>query len=311
MTWKELIDRCELFADARKSTFDALLKEAEKELAIHCDVYEDEHVLTWPYDANTNFTILPTNYKNMVAVYIDGDLMKQMDETELDLTGGNELRSGKPTAYYIMNNFIYFNTKPGSGSQLYMVYNSTLEENVDHPLIVPIAGIDDMTPASTTVNLDRLGQQTEVISAKGTIELETTLDFDITGMTATVRIPGITGYSTIGDIYYYGDDIKYPSGGDVAKNATPKPIKKFYTTVGYSTTTPINGWDLRIENYQKGPVIPTQYHRFLCDYAIALASVKASPEMFGRHMELWEQNIVRINELSSDRELVHSIKSVI
>ena len=305
MTWKELIDRCELFTDARKSTFDALLKEAEKELAIHCDVYADEHTTTWPYDANTNFTILPTNYKNMVAVYIDGELMAQMDETELDLTGSNDLRSGKPSAYYIMNNFIYFDTKPNSGAKLYMVYNSTLEESIDHPLIVPIGD------TTTTVDMDRLGQQTAVITAKGVVELETTLDFDITGMKANVRIPGITGYSTIGDIYYFGDDIKYPSGSDIAKNATPKPIKKFYTTTGYDTSEPINGWDLRIENYKKGPVIPVQYHRCLCDYAIALASVKASPEMFGRHMELWEQGIIRINELSSDRELVHSIKSVI
>ena len=89
------------------------------------------------------------------------------------------------------------------------------------------------------------------------------------------------------------------------------PVRTFWHSTSFVPGYDLKGASLIVQDFDEGPVIPEQYHRALCDYAIALASVKGNPEMYGRHMEIWEGHIVNIKEQASDRELVYSIKSII
>jgi hypothetical protein len=69
---------------------------------------------------------------------------------------------------------------------------------------------------------------------------------------------------------------------------------------------------VEIYNYRSiAPIIPGQYHKDLCDYAIAIASAKANPEMHNKHLSLWLNNIEKIKNEDADRELIHQIRSEI
>ena len=66
-----------------------------------------------------------------------------------------------------------------------------------------------------------------------------------------------------------------------------------------------------IYNTDTSPKIPEIYHRDLCDYAIAIASAKTSPDMHLKHWTMWNQNIQNIINEDADRELIHSVREVI
>ena len=56
------------------------------------------------------------------------------------------------------------------------------------------------------------------------------------------------------------------------------------------------------------PMIPDAYHRDLCDYAIAIAAAKSLPDLHTKHWNMWNSNLLNIQNEDADRELVHSIK---
>jgi hypothetical protein len=63
-----------------------------------------------------------------------------------------------------------------------------------------------------------------------------------------------------------------------------------------------------VETDATEPQVPSMYHRDLCDYAIALASAKAKPELHDKHMQFWMMKLEQIKNEDADRELVHYIK---
>jgi hypothetical protein len=87
------------------------------------------------------------------------------------------------------------------------------------------------------------------------------------------------------------------------------------TGVKYAITdggTPTQNAIVEVYDYRSiAPIIPGQYHKDLCDYAIAIASAKANPEMHNKHLSLWLNNIEKIKNEDADRELIHQIRSEI
>ena len=86
----------------------------------------------------------------------------------------------------------------------------------------------------------------------------------------------------------------------------------------YFDTIPTDGW-LRFSFYatvdgsqdegeDPAPVILEQYHRDLCDYAIAIAYAKSSPQLHDKYMADWERKIQLIINQDADRELIHTVK---
>ena len=56
------------------------------------------------------------------------------------------------------------------------------------------------------------------------------------------------------------------------------------------------------------PIIPEIYHRDLCDYAISIASAKASPDLHLKYLQMWNNSLNEIKGEDADRELVHSVR---
>tara|TARA_R100000808_G_C2146871_1_gene154789 strand:+ start:726 stop:1304 length:579 start_codon:yes stop_codon:yes gene_type:complete len=56
------------------------------------------------------------------------------------------------------------------------------------------------------------------------------------------------------------------------------------------------------------PIIPSIYHRDLCDYAIAIASAKTNPELHIKHLQMWGISLEAIKGEDADRELIHSVR---
>ena len=68
----------------------------------------------------------------------------------------------------------------------------------------------------------------------------------------------------------------------------------------------------RIIDYRNvAPLIPERFHTSLCDYAIALANAKQSPDTYNRHWLKWESGMDSLMSEAQDRDLIFSIKEEI
>ena len=56
------------------------------------------------------------------------------------------------------------------------------------------------------------------------------------------------------------------------------------------------------------PIIPSMYHRDLCNYAIAVASAISSPQLHDKYMMMWHSSIDEIINEDANRELIGHIK---
>ena len=99
MIWNDLIDRCLLFTDAPKVLLKELLKEAEREMSVKCDIYEDELLFTYSDSSENNYLVLPRNFKRVTALYINGTKIARVDEADLSLDTDNKFRDATPTGY--------------------------------------------------------------------------------------------------------------------------------------------------------------------------------------------------------------------
>ena len=69
--------------------------------------------------------------------------------------------------------------------------------------------------------------------------------------------------------------------------------------------------DIQDQDSDPSPIISDQYHRDLCDYAIAVAYAKTDSGMHDKFMGYWENSIARTMEQQRDKELIHEIKGEI
>jgi hypothetical protein len=66
---------------------------------------------------------------------------------------------------------------------------------------------------------------------------------------------------------------------------------------------------LGVRDYQ--PLIPGQFHTSLCDYAIAIANAKSSPDIYNTYWTKWIMNMENLINESADRDLFHSVREEI
>ena len=97
-TWDKLVDRCLVQVDASKVALKKFLHEGEFELTRKVNILEEESIHS---SFSSYLYQLPSNFKEIIAVYQDGIKLSKMDFTELDMDSSNTIRSGTPTRYTV------------------------------------------------------------------------------------------------------------------------------------------------------------------------------------------------------------------
>ena len=115
------------------------------------------------------------------------------------------------------------------------------------------------------------------------------------------------------------DEVNYDANGDVRTGA---PSGYFIRNNGFHLNHKPTSGTLKLSFYgtvdgaqdpaaDPSPVISVQYHRDLCNYAIAIAASKDNPGLYDKYWMLWRASLDEIINQDADRELVHTIKKEI
>ena len=340
-TWKQLEQRCQLFADGPDGLFVELLKEAECELANRCSLFA-----TNDYFSGTNLSIdndgrtnpiggilLPSTFKSVIAVFVNGNPIPRKNLFERDSfktstpfadfgdstkknnsTGyGIEISSGEPTSYDIYSNRIIFD-KNNSDTHINIIYKANL------------------------VNSDSVGKRLRCI-INGNINddkevwLETNLSTELNGLDLRY-IPFSRNFFVYTNLQYDSTpvadiDVKSaPYSFDPSGIENPLESNATYSYGVASSSTQMNAFtgtitsdpvllqtrniEAELLNYRSiGPVVNNDYHISLCDYAISIATAKKDPVISDKHKMLWEKTIKDTLDDNLDRELNFSIREEI
>ena len=122
-SWKQLAERCQLFVDEKDGLLIELLKEAECELANRCSLFKTKFNIYFDETAGditvSNAFKLPSHFKSIISVHIDGDLITQRDKSQWDFENSSSqamnVPSGTPDYYTLANGFIVFNKTTSTG----------------------------------------------------------------------------------------------------------------------------------------------------------------------------------------------------
>ncbi len=285
MEWTKLADRCRLFTDKPRALLIELLKEGEDELARRCDIFEREYNYKTPLEdeASVEYDVLPEDYKSMISVHFKGSRLNPMGDDELHMDTDNKLYTGTPTKYHISNNRIYLNKIPASGDKLLIKYYGLIGSAVDKS-IRPLAVGRVLTgepPETVDYYHFRVDEGRELVGLSATAQ---TALGSVTGALLSVG-RGLDSATVKGSGWEY----RFQPDDDTASDL--KDV-------------------IHITNYREvAPLIPTQYHRNLCDYAIAISNAKN--DLHDKHMMMWENSILQIQDEDARRDLVYSVKEVI
>tara|TARA_R110002020_G_scaffold288669_2_gene504142 strand:- start:15402 stop:16367 length:966 start_codon:yes stop_codon:yes gene_type:complete len=318
-SWSQLADRCSLFFDAPDGLYKELLREAEQELANKCSLYTKHYTYKIGTAEDSNALQLPNDYKSMIGVWVDGDLIKRVEKTQWDFNKGTldaypvmTVGTGTPEFYDLTNGFLVLDKTPSASTTVDVYYKATLST----PAVSTIGGISKpalILPVST-----------------GKVYINTSLGAELNGTNVV--------YEDNGD-FNRNDDIVYTissSGGFPSSYPSPSQLTDFEHQVANNikgrtsgnqswayyvgsddtwTTEPITeahiqqGW---IENYSSiAPVIEGDYHLALCDYALYIASAKTQPDLSMKHQQIWEKRIRETLNDNLDKELPIGMKEEI
>ena len=317
-TWIQLEQRWQLFADGPDGLFVELLKEAECELANRCSLYVVNHFVygtTFSKFRSIASTRLPDNYKSIIAVYVNGDLIprrnilqsdnfrniEELDAPPLSLSTGIGIQSpgggtGDISYYDILGDSIIFD-QTDSTARINVIYKSNL------------------------YNSDKVGKRVRAVlmsSASGSTDEEVYIE---TNLTTELNKMSFTYLNIDGDTYG-GGNLTYNESPEYDFTTRPMPYsldisdyfnrplsdepKAFTSGNTYATISPFiynptsvaptysttQHEDITILGYREvGPVINNSYHISLCDYAISVASAKKEPVISDKHKMLWEKTI--------------------
>ena len=298
-SWNQLVDRCQLFVDNDRGILKGLLKEAEEELANKCMLYDAMYYLKpddlgWTAVTTENkfWHNLPYNYLQDVAVWCNNTKLKKITESELNYKPNNIeyssqtlVDSGTPTAYCISGQLIQFNTQPSSDDDIMLYYKASLNPNANDKILsgTPIGGgamlVTSLREKLNGLNLFGNAGSSEVLNA---ISYE---NFDGPSTSPPLLNPATYGTFSSG------------RGGC------------WYTGTGAGFT---NSTMFIVSNYRSvAPVIPTQYHLSLCDYAISISYAKIDQALYDKHYLLWQAGLEDIRNRDIDKDLVFSIEEVV
>ena len=311
MIWDKLVDRCLLFTDAPGGLLKALLKEAEIELSNRLELYDAIYTITVPstnqglgLETNTasdtadhNYTRLPMNYLKDIAVKHQGFNLKKISEENIYRQEDGTIPSGNPTAYCIAGDYIVFDKTPSSGDKFYLYYKAALDDDETKDKVLTVHKYFD-----TSTDLITLGTNLGAALNGKTFQLETN---QIVLANGTIQ-----GFINVGH---------NPSPDIVNRSNNSFDSTSQYEVssggAGTGSGTPLSNWNGamgRILDYRSvAPVIPDRYHTSLCNYAIAIANAKTSPDLYDKYYTAWELNMERLINEAQDRDLIFSIREEI
>ena len=179
-TWSQLSDRCNLFFDAPSGLYKELLKEAECELANQCSLIHMNYSYNLSpsarYPHPTNSLKLPSNYKHMLGVWVNGNLITQKDETLWSFNktdDGKKVPNGTPGHYTVYNEFLVLDRIPSSSDIVDVKYKANLPN----------------TEIIAKTFLCRSIQNTADLTSHNQVVIDTTLGADLNGTTLIVNAP--------------------------------------------------------------------------------------------------------------------------
>tara|TARA_R100000808_G_C2155315_1_gene167471 strand:+ start:5696 stop:6607 length:912 start_codon:yes stop_codon:yes gene_type:complete len=303
MTWNELIDRCLLYTSSSRDMLRELMKEAEEELCTRLEIYDSLYEITVPAttsgmgvehtlteaNADHNYMALPDEYIKDNYVLCNGKYLKKITEADIYRDNSNQVSPGEPTGYTISGDFIIFDKIPDTGDNIVLSYKSTLDKYTNNKIFTIL----------------------EVDSGNNYIYLNTDIATELNGLTVICGVTSQTlasgAMSTVGT--YLGSIDRTHSNVISVISNTPNKIARYTLS---SATNFIEGSLAMVVNYRSiAPLIPKRFHTSLCDYAIAIASVKSNPVLYDTHWNKWLGQLERhINE-GQDRDLIHSVREVL
>lgn len=312
-SWSQLADRCSLFFDAPDGLFKELLKEAEQELANKCSLYTKHYTYQFTASEHSNALQLPNDYKSMIGVWVDGDLIKRVEKTQWDFNKGTHtsypvmtVGAGTPEFYDLTNGFLVLDKTPSASTTVDVYYKATLStpalssEGISKPVLV--------CPQST-----------------GIAYINTSLGAELNGSTVVFEDDGTLNRNS--DLVYDSTMHNYPSPSqldDLANQGSNNIYGRWFVNqswmkyVGsddewqHEPPTEVHiqqGWIEDYSNY--APVIEGDYHLALCDYALYIASAKTKPDLSMKHQQIWEKRIRETLNDNLDKELPIGMKEEI
>jgi hypothetical protein len=319
MIWDKLVDRCLLFTDAPGGLLKELLKEAEIEISNKLELYDALYTIIVPNtisglgivsneasssEYDSNYAVLPQGYIRDVSVMHQGAKLRKISEEEIyRSSNNNKVDGGTPTAYAISGDFIIFNRAPSATDRFLLHYKASLTERTNDKVLGVLGystGLTSKVDLATELTSELVNKKILWESTERTL---TAYNADATLMTNT-SVPGVPDKGYINNTVESSSHLQYKSNytlnsalaGSVSTNGTKAP----------------NGSMCVLKDYRSiAPVIPSRFHTSLCDYAVALANAKSSPELYNNYWTKWTLNMENYMNQSLDRDLIHNIKEEI
>ena len=322
MTWDKLVDRCLLFTDAPGALLKELLKEAQIELSNELELYDSLFQISVPgtvsglgaqsnnADASHNYVPLPPDYLRDNYVSYDGRKLRKMSEEEIYRKPNLQVNDGTPTAYAISGDYLVFDYNPPVSDSFLLHYKAAMiPELTSTPKLFNVLYYNNSTKF---IYLDtELG--TELTGAKVRFEsqLNTLTSYETTGEgSLPVGLPDLWRKNQLSVDPASWTGMREHVGNGFILNAVWSTTGSLQTSLGGVTN--IIGGGVSIDGYgNKAPVIPTRFHKNLCDYAIALANAKNAPEKYQMHWSMWLDNMKKLKNEARDRDLIYSIREEI
>ena len=331
MDWNKLTDRCRVFEPGvPRPLLKNLLQEGEEELAKLVSLYERKVHYTAPFieyygatDSpqvrNVEWVLLPKDFSRMKWVYINGRPIEPEQQNESYKNTLNEVDDGTPTGYYVHNDKLYFNRIPSSDDNILIEYFSnltsalkekqftvnstmTIEVDTDEPTDLFVVSGTQRAYTDTTSNV-RSTESRELSGIRKT-DLINHLDSKINTPTNREDFYGFAIDTDLGDllngslVIYNGTSNTITDTGELTS-----PVGQFYFTDG---ALPAIGDIVLFPNYRDiAPIIPDQYHKELCYYALNVSTNN------DQYLQKWMAFITMVQEQDMNRDLIHSIKEVI
>lgn len=319
MIWDKLVDRCLLFTEAPGGLLKALLKEGEQELSNKLEIYDALYTMTvpttdygfgvWPHKstaADHNYMKLPSNYIRDISVTHEGRKLRKISESEILRKTSNSIYSGTPTSYCISGDFIVFDTEPSSGDTFVLHYKKALNENDDSKVLTIF--FYDFT--NGYIYLD-----TAIGEALDNKKFVFENQIETLSAGTTTNLKGVAGIPDI----YQGSTAQVSPGAVTSSEFTDVVGSRYNVTafaaegsLASSTWNDMNGaLGVSLAYRVAAPVIPDRFHTNLCDYAIAIANAKTSPDTYNKYWGQWMLNLDNLINDAQDRDLIFSIREEI
>lgn len=314
-TWNELSDRCSLFFDAPSGFFKELLKEAEGVLVNKCGLLKQKFTYEPQSGSEHNAFSLPLDYKHMLGVWVNGNKIEHKDKTEWSFNKGSttdnpvmEVSKGTPNYYCVINTMITLDKIPSSSDTIDIYYQASLEEHLGGRKAVLIENrADNWARINTLLRDELIDRYVRYVLPDNTLN-----SFFITSVstnsignynTTSQRFTGLTSGDT-NESGGLATMTTFISDQTLGGNTNPG-----WAEQGTYSSKIIQGW---VDGWRDfAPIIESDYHLDLCDYAIYLASAKKNPELSAKHQQIWEKRIYDVINDNVDRDLQFSIKEAI